>query len=146
MKKFTLETSGEDVKLHSKRVEKMQNHIPNEWRRFKITLETSGEDLKLHSKRVEKIRSDDLPRAGQIFAPSRAPYVYLFRDVLQSEGRSTNVYTHDQGKTTLVSSVFCIFYTRFECILHLLHSFRVYFASSPLVSSVISAQLDCSNY
>ncbi len=31
-------------KLHSKRVEKMQNHTRNEWRRFKTTLETSGED------------------------------------------------------------------------------------------------------
>ncbi len=29
-----------------------------------------------------------------------------------------------------------IFSTRFECILHLYHSFRVYFTSSPLVSSV----------
>ena len=29
----TLETSGEDVKLHSKRVEKMLNYPPNEWRR-----------------------------------------------------------------------------------------------------------------
>ena len=40
----TLETSGEVVNLHSKRVAKMWN-----------TLETSGEDVKLHSKRVEKI-------------------------------------------------------------------------------------------
>jgi hypothetical protein len=40
----TLETSGEDVKAHSKRVGRCRN-----------TLETSGEDVKLHSKRVEKI-------------------------------------------------------------------------------------------
>jgi hypothetical protein len=39
----TLQMSGEDSKLHSKRVEKMKN-----------TLEKSGEDEKQHSKRVEK--------------------------------------------------------------------------------------------
>jgi hypothetical protein len=32
--KTTLETSGEDVKLDSKRVEKMQNYTRNEWRRL----------------------------------------------------------------------------------------------------------------
>jgi fibrillarin-like rRNA methylase len=37
----TLQTSGEDVKLHSKRVEKMQNHTQNEC-----------EDAKPYSKRV----------------------------------------------------------------------------------------------
>ncbi len=31
--KTTLETSGEDVELHSKRVEKMGNYTRNEWRR-----------------------------------------------------------------------------------------------------------------
>jgi FMN-dependent NADH-azoreductase len=31
------------LKLHSKRVEKTENHTRNEWRRRKITLETSGE-------------------------------------------------------------------------------------------------------
>jgi hypothetical protein len=31
--KNTLETSAEDVKIHSKRVEKMQNYTRNEWRR-----------------------------------------------------------------------------------------------------------------
>jgi hypothetical protein len=30
----TLETSGEDVKLHPKRVEKMSNYTRNEWRRL----------------------------------------------------------------------------------------------------------------
>jgi hypothetical protein len=53
--KTTLGTSGEDVKLHSKRVERMRNYTRNEWRRCKTTLETSGEDVKLHSKRVEKM-------------------------------------------------------------------------------------------
>jgi hypothetical protein len=51
----TLKTSGEDVKLHSKRVEKMWNYTRNEWRRRENTLKTSGEDVKLHSKRVEKM-------------------------------------------------------------------------------------------
>ncbi len=41
---ITLETSVKDVKLHSKRVKKIQD-----------TLETSEEDVKTHSKRVEKI-------------------------------------------------------------------------------------------
>ncbi len=40
----TLETSGEDLKLHSKRAEKMWNYTRNEWRRCENTLETSGED------------------------------------------------------------------------------------------------------
>ena len=53
--KTTLETSGEDVNLHSKRVEKIKNHTRSEWRSYKTTLETSGEDVKLHSKRVERM-------------------------------------------------------------------------------------------
>ncbi len=43
-RKTTLETSGENAKLHSKRVEKCE-----------ITLETSEEDMKFHSKRLEKM-------------------------------------------------------------------------------------------
>jgi hypothetical protein len=53
--KTTLDTSGEDAKLHSKRVKKMKNYTRDEWRRCKTTLETSGEDEKLHSRRVEKM-------------------------------------------------------------------------------------------
>jgi hypothetical protein len=41
----SLETSGEDEKPHSKRVEKMRNHTRNKWRRYLITLQTSGEDI-----------------------------------------------------------------------------------------------------
>jgi hypothetical protein len=48
--KVTLETSGEEDKLHSKRVEKRTNYTRNEWRRRQTTLETSGEEDKLHSK------------------------------------------------------------------------------------------------
>jgi hypothetical protein len=40
----TLETSGEDWKLHSKRVEKNWKYTRNESKRPKITLETSGKD------------------------------------------------------------------------------------------------------
>jgi hypothetical protein len=43
--KTTLETSGKDQKLHSKRVEKIKKYTPNEWKRLKTTLETSGEDV-----------------------------------------------------------------------------------------------------
>jgi hypothetical protein len=55
--KTTPETSGEDGKLHSKRVEKIQNYTRNEWRRFKTTLESSAEvyarfsDMKVLRKR-----------------------------------------------------------------------------------------------
>jgi hypothetical protein len=45
--KTTLETSGEDAKLHSKRLGKGHNYTRNEWRRCKTTLGTSGEDATL---------------------------------------------------------------------------------------------------
>ncbi len=40
-RKLTLETSGEDVLLHSKRVEKMCYYTRNEVRRFETTPQTS---------------------------------------------------------------------------------------------------------
>ncbi len=43
----TLETSGEDEKQHSKRVEKMKNNF-----------ETGGEGAKPHSKSVEKMKNN----------------------------------------------------------------------------------------
>ncbi len=46
-----------EVKIHSKRVEKMQKHTREEWGRCKNTLNTSGEDAKTHSTRVGKIQS-----------------------------------------------------------------------------------------
>ncbi len=52
---ITLETSGEDRNIHSKRVEKMEIYNRNGWRRWKSKLETSGEDGNLHSKRVERM-------------------------------------------------------------------------------------------
>ncbi len=55
--KTTLETSGKDVTLHSKRVGKMWNYTRNERRRCKTTIETGGEDVTLHSKRVEKAKT-----------------------------------------------------------------------------------------
>ena len=57
LEKNTLETSGEDAKLHWGRVEKMQNYARNERRRCKTTLETSEEDAKIHSKRVKKMQN-----------------------------------------------------------------------------------------
>jgi hypothetical protein len=47
--------SGEDEKVHSKRVEKMKKYTRFERRRWKITLGSSEEDEKLHSFRVEKM-------------------------------------------------------------------------------------------
>ncbi len=46
----TLETGGEVVKLHSKRVEEMWNYTPNEWRSCKTTLETSEKVVIVNSK------------------------------------------------------------------------------------------------
>jgi hypothetical protein len=76
---FTLETSGEDVtlhskrvekmcgKLHSKRVEKMSNYTRNEWRRCKTTLETSGEDLKQQNLKKSQENFETSSRRGLVF-------------------------------------------------------------------------------
>ncbi len=55
--KITLVSSGEDSKLHSFRLYKIQNYTRFVWIRFKITLVSSGEDSNLHSFRVEKIQN-----------------------------------------------------------------------------------------
>jgi hypothetical protein len=55
--------------LHSKRVEKTENHTRNEWGRLKTVTETSGEDWQLHSKRVEKTN----PRVN-ILPSGASPY------------------------------------------------------------------------
>ena len=55
MPEITLETSGEDVKIHSKWVWKMIKYTRNEWGTCSSTLETGGEKDKIHSKRAEKI-------------------------------------------------------------------------------------------
>jgi hypothetical protein len=87
--KITLETSGEDAKLHSKRVEKIctdQLEVPDRegrgrgdralnlkrdnlhhlrrpiHRDLKTTLETSGENVNIHSKRVENTNGRWLPQ------------------------------------------------------------------------------------
>ncbi len=56
IRKTTLETSGEDWKTHSKRVEKIGKHTPNEWRRCKNYTPNEWEKAKLHSKRVRKMQ------------------------------------------------------------------------------------------
>ena len=77
--KTTLEASGEDVKLHSKRVGKMWNYTRNEWRRCETTLETSGEDVKLNSKRVEKLRFDStLETSGEQGPIEESSFAVLF--------------------------------------------------------------------
>ncbi len=109
----TLETSGKDVKIHSKRVGKMWKYTRNEWRRWCQV--NRVELLNLISQHMKN----------------------------EEQRESLNKITNDQNfdfnkvKTTLVSIVFLhllhsfrvyffIFSTHFECIL----------ISSPLVSSV----------
>jgi hypothetical protein len=100
-RKTTLETSGEDIKLHSKRVEKMSNYTRNEWGRYKTALKTSGEDVKLHSKRVGKMYSSAEDLLGK-----------LFIDCLLNANQKISV---TKVSSPLISSVFS----------HLPHSFRV---------------------
>ncbi len=115
--KTTLETSGEDGKTHSKRVEKME----------KNTLEMSGEDLKTHSKRVcfsfkydDKIRGyDPLVTFEEILQLARLEKA----DMVVSSTRFECSFFHF---STRFECSFFNFPTRFEC------SFFIF----PLVSCV----------
>ncbi len=115
----TLETCGEDAKLHSKRVEKMLNHTRNEWRRCQTTLRTSGEDV------------------------SGTPCLILmahwlsWRDLSWSEEVNytrfgwrrckTHSFRLENMQNTLVSSGEDVKHTRFEWRRCKTHSFRVYY-------------------
>ncbi len=61
----TLGTSGEDGKLHSERVEKMENYTRNEWRKWKITLGTSGEDKKISLETSGEDKKISLETSGE---------------------------------------------------------------------------------
>ncbi len=98
------------LKLHSKRVEKIQNPTRNEWRRLKNTLETSGKDPKIHSKRVEKIQN--YTRNELIGLPVQVQNLFFLLGLLVSLGRPKPQWA---TSSPLVSSV----------ILQLPHSFRV---------------------
>ncbi len=74
---FTLETSEEDVKLHSKRVEKMWNSTPNEWRRCETPLQTSGEDVKLHSEKMFIFYGPKIPKL--LKTPPNRPYFWKWK-------------------------------------------------------------------
>ncbi len=77
------------MKLHSKRVEKMRNYAPNEWRRCETTLERSGEDVKLHSKRVYRF----LFSGSLLNIQTQA--VYSFTSVLKVEaGENGNLQSY----------------------------------------------------
>ncbi len=104
----TLETSEEDVKTHSKRVGKIWQHTRNEWRTCENTLETSAEDI--------------------------VPFLGVCQVKWDKTGKYAICAANEAVGTCspLVSSVNLIFYTRFECNLNLLHSFRVYFFFSHL--------------
>ncbi len=150
--KSTLDTSGEDENLHSKRVEKMKIYTRNEWRRWKFTLKTSGEVVELHSKRVsfdrdsveflESIIPASLKNLKRLVTPIKK------KNYTRNGWRRSLKYTRNEWRRSLN-------YTRNECksdekIItrnkhylqksfldsHLLHSFRVCFWSSSLVSSV----------
>ncbi len=124
--KITLETSGEDAKIHSKRVEKMRKYTRTEWRRCENRLETSVES------QVDFLIEDE----SSFFDPISA----LEDEEKELVKKSSMFYTRFEcsfSSSPLVSSLFS----------HLLHSLRVYFyifstrfefifTSSPLVSSV----------
>ncbi len=116
----TLETSGKLLKLHSKRVGN-----------FETTLETSGKHLKLHSKRVGNIWN--YTRNECIWNYTRNEWVLV---ILTLRTRwpflRTWVWNFQKFKKPKIGDI----PTRFECIFHLPHSFRVNFSSSPLVSGV----------
>jgi hypothetical protein len=73
--KNTLETSGEDAKLHSKQVEKMQNYTRNKWRRCKTTLETSVGCLP----KTEVVGFDPCA-SSEFYLPSSYPPVTSYRE------------------------------------------------------------------
>jgi hypothetical protein len=144
--KSTLETSGEDEKVHSKRVEKMKKYTRNEW---------------INQKKYTRSewRTGNIAKALQVFEVmcsepfSYKPDLIVYNSLLDGCARSKQIDTMRVWKI----------YTRFECIFQsfplvssiffdLLHSFRVYFLifstrsecifwSSPLVSSVVSVCL-----
>ncbi len=58
----TLETSGEDAGIHSKRVGKMREYTRNEWRRCGNTLETSGEDVKGMLSAIQNGNAEDIQK------------------------------------------------------------------------------------
>ncbi len=72
--KTTLETSGEDEKLHSKRVGKMKNYTRNVVRGWKNTLETGGEDVSFEN-------------IGAVFpVAAQEPFMYfLIRGIFNQE-------------------------------------------------------------
>jgi hypothetical protein len=67
------------VKLHSKRVEKMSIHTRNELRRWQVTLKTSGEDVNSHSKRVDKSKNKTNTLHLSLKEPLSHLIKYLFR-------------------------------------------------------------------
>ncbi len=121
--KTTLETGGKDVKLHSKRVKNMRNYTLNEWGTFETTqlvFETVFFQLV-----YEQVNPNDAfgkvmcqnmsSRSSPLLGLQAYPTLKSQRDRFFNLSHSFRVG-------------FLIFSTRFECILHLLHSFRVYFS------------------
>ncbi len=97
----TLETSGEDVKAHSKRVEKISCITLGLVDRFLLS---SPPVLLFSLNRVDSVQVSQL---GETWINLNHSGITVFTSF------------------PLVSSVVFIFHTRFECSFHLLHSFRV---------------------
>ena len=130
--KTTLETSGEDVKTHSKWVGKIWKHskwVEKIWKHSKWaekmwqnTLEMRGEDVKLHSKRVGNwCRFVD---PTDLFKSNTPTYEMAPHENFDkfNEGKGVGPYpfgVDPRSTFTLVSSVF----------FHLPHSFRVSFSA-----------------
>ncbi len=108
--KTTLETSGEDVKTT----------LETSGEDVETTPETSGEDVQttLETSGEDHIMSVFVQVQIYLFSFGGVFYCFKFVDIFVVKPLRTTCFP-------LVSSVIYIFSTRFECDLHLLHSFRV---------------------
>ncbi len=112
----TLETGGEDVKLHSKRVGKMWNYTRNEWGRCKTTLETSVKVQIFSGIKMSRVLFNfEIPAASlqNIDVTGVIVFTFLFETLLFPKLRTSGKMPCELN--TLVPSV----------VLHLLHPFRV---------------------
>ncbi len=90
-----LETSVENVRLHSKRVEKLWNYTRNEYSRYKNTLETSGKDSDYTRFQVTN---------PALTVPEALNYWYFYTLRPDSIGKNTLETSGEDSKTTLETS------------------------------------------
>ncbi len=158
MLKMILDPMAGRERLHSKRVEKIWNYTRNGCRRCEFTLETSvvlGVVLTNDGHAILREIDVTHPAAKTMLEISRAQDEEV-KTTLEASGEDENkmvllfVPSRLTNGCCFLTSLKCffiyIFHTRFECILMFLHSFRVYFKVSPLVSSVcyvFSTRFEC---